>query len=239
MGGGRNKANSGWVRNHSSSTLLIQNRSLPERAVRTDEAARRDIGARDARPGRANSLWVVWTPGAGPWSWCGGLARSGTPGQDGETPAGPESSSQPKSPVLSHDAVATRPALAAPTAPRCVASPPLPDETLLKTWQGKSKDELIATFGPQRVKDRQRRGRPPWRGRRPNAMRPASVGWEWPSPITPCAWWNLKSIRLESWRRRLNEAVRSEHGCRILHPLSCRAHAVLDIISFAQYVEIP
>ena len=31
--------------------------------------------------------------------------------------------------------------------PGCVASPPLPDETLLKTWQGKSKDELIATFG--------------------------------------------------------------------------------------------
>ena len=30
----------------------------------------------------------------------------------------------------------------------CASAPPLPDEDLLKTWQGKPKDELIATFGP-------------------------------------------------------------------------------------------
>jgi hypothetical protein len=30
----------------------------------------------------------------------------------------------------------------------CAPAPPIPDEALLKTWQGKPKDELIATFGP-------------------------------------------------------------------------------------------
>src|SRR5207245_11602022 len=32
--------------------------------------------------------------------------------------------------------------------PGCAPAPPVPDEALLKTWQGKPKDELIATFGP-------------------------------------------------------------------------------------------
>ncbi len=31
---------------------------------------------------------------------------------------------------------------------RCAPAPPIPDEALLKTWQSKPKDELIATFGP-------------------------------------------------------------------------------------------
>jgi len=30
----------------------------------------------------------------------------------------------------------------------CAPAPPIPDEALLKTWQGKPKDELMATFGP-------------------------------------------------------------------------------------------
>ncbi len=29
----------------------------------------------------------------------------------------------------------------------CALAPPIPDEALLKTWRGKPKDELIATFG--------------------------------------------------------------------------------------------
>ena len=32
--------------------------------------------------------------------------------------------------------------------PGCTSTPPIPDETLLRTWQGTPKDELIATFGP-------------------------------------------------------------------------------------------
>src|SRR2546425_690193 len=30
----------------------------------------------------------------------------------------------------------------------CAPAPPVPDETLFKTWQGKPQDELIAAFGP-------------------------------------------------------------------------------------------
>ncbi len=30
----------------------------------------------------------------------------------------------------------------------CATAPPIPDAALLKTWQGKPKDKLIATFGP-------------------------------------------------------------------------------------------
>jgi hypothetical protein len=30
----------------------------------------------------------------------------------------------------------------------CAPAPLVPDEALFKTWQGKPKDELIATFGP-------------------------------------------------------------------------------------------
>jgi len=30
----------------------------------------------------------------------------------------------------------------------CVPAPPISDETLLKTWQGKPKDESIAMYGP-------------------------------------------------------------------------------------------
>jgi len=32
--------------------------------------------------------------------------------------------------------------------PGCAPAPPVPDEALLHTWQGKPKDELIGTFGP-------------------------------------------------------------------------------------------
>ena len=31
--------------------------------------------------------------------------------------------------------------------PGCAPAPPIPDEALLHTWQGKPKNELIATFG--------------------------------------------------------------------------------------------
>ena len=32
--------------------------------------------------------------------------------------------------------------------PGCASAPLTPDDALLKTWQGKPKDELIAAFGP-------------------------------------------------------------------------------------------
>src|SRR3989441_13201677 len=32
--------------------------------------------------------------------------------------------------------------------PGCAPAPPVPVETLFKTWQGKPQDELIAAFGP-------------------------------------------------------------------------------------------